>query len=154
AELNTDRASTEAPSARGYYDNRGGHGLRRARIGNEAGLARVQGKGRRMKLEPNRKSGLRSTLDLDALLASVMVRATELTRADAALITEHDEHSGESRPQATHNFAVEVAADLRTVACGSGEASAASLPSAHEPIQIPNLASSDAQDSELHDALT
>ena len=54
----SDLASTELLAGRGYHENGPDHESRSAEIGDEAALARVQGEGRRMKIEPNRKSWL------------------------------------------------------------------------------------------------
>jgi signal transduction histidine kinase len=83
-----------------------------------------------------------STLDLEAVLTTVVARATQLAGADAAVIFEYDDRNEEFRPRASHNFAEEVVGALRRAPPRNGEDTVGQLAGAHEPIHIPDLAAS------------
>ena len=49
-----------------------------------------------------------SALDLEMVLTTIVERATQFARADAAVISEYDERSDEFRPRASHNVEQEL----------------------------------------------
>src|SRR5215475_2641448 len=96
-----------------------------------------------------------STLDLETVLTTVVARATQLARADAAVICECDDRSDEFRPRASHNFEQEIVSALRRAPLRRGQGIVGRLTDAHEPVQIPDLAESpDAGQGGLSQVLT
>jgi signal transduction histidine kinase len=95
------------------------------------------------------------TLDLETVLTTVVIRATQFARAHAAVICECDERSEEFRPRASHNFEQPVIGALRRTPPRKGEGAIGRLANAHESIQISDLAAlQDADASGLRGVLT
>ena len=75
-----------------------------------------------------------STLDLETVLTTVVARATQLARAEAAVICECDDRSDEFRPRASHNFEQKIVSALRRAPLRRGQGIVGRLTDAHEPV--------------------
>jgi GAF domain-containing protein/CheY-like chemotaxis protein len=96
---------------------------------------------------------LSSTLDLEAVLHTIVSRASQLAGTDACTVYEYDEHAGELHLRATHDLDEEVVAELRRTPIRRGEGAAGRMAISHEPVQIPDIAEAGAYHGGLRDVL-
>jgi signal transduction histidine kinase/CheY-like chemotaxis protein/putative methionine-R-sulfoxide reductase with GAF domain len=96
---------------------------------------------------------LSSTLDLEAVLQTIVYRANQLAGTDACTVYEYDEGAGELHLRATHNLDDEVVAELRRTPIRRGEGAAGRMAITHEPVQIPDMAAPGAYQGALRDVL-
>jgi signal transduction histidine kinase len=95
-----------------------------------------------------------STLDLETVLTTIVARATQLARADAAVIFEYDERSEEFRPRASHYFEQDIVGALRRTPLRKGDVVVGHLANAHEPMQIPDIVPGGTDQGGLRGVLT
>jgi len=95
-----------------------------------------------------------STLDLETVLMTIVARATQLAGADATVFFEYDERSQEFRLRASHDLEPEIVEAFRRAPLPQGVSAVGDLATAPEPIQIPDLAPDDADQSESRGVLT
>jgi GAF domain-containing protein/CheY-like chemotaxis protein len=96
---------------------------------------------------------LSSTLDLDAVLHTIVSRASQLAGTDACTVYEYDEGAGELHLRATDNLAEEVVAELRHTPIRRGEGAAGHMAITHQPVQIPDIAAPGAYQGGLREIL-
>jgi GAF domain-containing protein/CheY-like chemotaxis protein len=96
---------------------------------------------------------LSSTLDLEAVLHTIVSRASQLAGTDACTVYEYDEGAGELHLRATHNLDEEVVAELRRTPIRRGEGAAGRMAITHEPVQIPDIAAAGAYHGSLREIL-
>ena len=95
-----------------------------------------------------------STLELDKVLQTIATRAAQLAGAEAVVIAEYDEQSEEFPSRATHGFEGEVVDAFRRTPLRKGQGAIGRLAETRQPVQIPDIAPSDAYQSELRGVLT
>jgi signal transduction histidine kinase len=95
-----------------------------------------------------------STLDLEMLLGTIVGRATQLARADAALIAEYDEPSEEFWSRASRGFEQEIVDAFYRTPLRKGEGAIGRLAVTNQPVQILDIEPAAAYQSGLRDLLT
>jgi signal transduction histidine kinase/CheY-like chemotaxis protein len=96
---------------------------------------------------------LSSTLDLEAVLHTIVSRASQLAGTDACTVYEYDEGAGELHLRATYNLDEDVVAELRRTPIRRGEGAAGRMAITHEAVQIPDIAAAGAYQGSLRDVL-
>jgi signal transduction histidine kinase len=96
---------------------------------------------------------LSSTLDLDAVLQTIVTRASQLAGTDACSVYEYDEATEAFHLRATHNLDEEVVAVARRTPTRKGEGVLGRMVLTREPVQIPDIAAADAYRGPLRDTL-
>ena len=80
-----------------------------------------------------------STLDLQAVLSTIVARATELSGTDAGVVYEYDEQREVFLPRATQHLEAEVLETMLATPVRKGEGATGRLAEVHEPIQLPDI---------------
>ncbi len=96
---------------------------------------------------------LSSTLDLDAVLSTIVARARQLAGTDACTVHEYDEQAEEFHLRATHNLNEEVVVALRRAPVRKGEGAAGRMAVTREPVHIADITEADAYHGPLRDVL-
>jgi signal transduction histidine kinase len=96
---------------------------------------------------------LASTLDLDAVLQTIVTRASQLAGTDACSVFEYDEATETFHLRATHNLDEEVVALARRTPTRKGEGVQGRMAVTRQPVQIPDIAGEDAYRGPLRDIL-
>jgi signal transduction histidine kinase len=96
---------------------------------------------------------LSSTLDLDAVLQTIVTRASQLARADACSVFEYDEATEDFHLRATHNLDEEVVSLVRRTPTRKGEGVQGRMAVTRQPVQILDIAAEDAYRGPLRDVL-
>jgi len=96
---------------------------------------------------------LSSTLDLDAVLSTIVSRANQLAGTDACTVYEYDERAEEFHLRATDGLADEVVAIARRAPIRRGEGLAGRVAVTLEPVQVPDIAQEGAYRGPLREPL-
>jgi signal transduction histidine kinase len=96
---------------------------------------------------------LSSTLDLDAVLHTIVTRASQLAGTDACSVFEYDGATEAFHLRASHNLDEEVAALARLTPVGKGEGVQGRMAVTRQPLQIPDIAAEDAYRGPLREIL-
>jgi signal transduction histidine kinase len=80
-----------------------------------------------------------STLDLQAVLSTIVARATELSGTDAGVVYEYDEQREVFLPRATEHLEAEVVEAMLATPVRKGEGATGRLAEVHEPIQLADI---------------
>jgi GAF domain-containing protein/CheY-like chemotaxis protein len=96
---------------------------------------------------------LSSTLNLDAVLNTIVSRANQLAGTDACTVYEYDEGAGQLHFRATHNLDDAVVDIARREPIRRGEGVAGRMAVTLEPVQIPDIAEAGAYTGPLRDVL-
>jgi signal transduction histidine kinase len=96
---------------------------------------------------------LSSTLDLEAVLDTIVSRASQLAGAAGCSIYEYDEAAEQFELRATHNSDAEFVEALRAAPLRKGEGVMGRAAEMREPIQIPDIAQPGAYESSVRDIL-
>jgi signal transduction histidine kinase len=87
-----------------------------------------------------------STLDLDAVLHTIISRASQLAATEGGLIYEYDDIADQLRLRAVHNFEEELANALRARPLRKGEGVGGSVVETRAPFQVPDITAEGAYD--------
>jgi signal transduction histidine kinase len=96
---------------------------------------------------------LSSTLDLDAVLQTIVTRASQLAGTDACSVFEYDEATEAFQLRATNNLDAEVVALARQTPTRKGEGVQGRMVVTRQPVQVPDIADEDAYRGPLRDIL-
>src|SRR5258705_2331238 len=96
---------------------------------------------------------LSSTLDVEAVLNTIVSRASQMAGAAGCSIYEYDEAAEEFELRATHNYDAAFVAALRAVPLRKGEGLMGRAAEMREPIQIPDITRPGAYQSIVRDTL-
>jgi signal transduction histidine kinase len=96
---------------------------------------------------------LSATLDLDAVLQTIVTRANQLAGTDACTVYEYDDRTEEFVMRATHNLDESVAQALRREPIRRGDGAVGRVAVTREPVQIPDIALAGAYHGALLDLL-
>jgi GAF domain-containing protein/CheY-like chemotaxis protein len=96
---------------------------------------------------------LSSTLNLEAVLNTIVSRAGQLAGTDACSVYEYNEAAGQLHFRATHNLAGEVIEVARRNPIRRGEGAAGRMAVTLQPVQIPDIAEAGAYTGPLRDVL-
>jgi signal transduction histidine kinase len=96
---------------------------------------------------------LSSTLDLDAILQTIVTRANQLAGTDACSVFEYDEATEAFHLRATNNLDDEVVALARRTPVRKGEGVQGRMAVTLQPVQVPDIAEEDAYHGPLRDIL-
>ncbi len=96
---------------------------------------------------------LSSTLDLEAVLSTIVSRANQLAGTDACSVYEYDEGAEEFHLRATNNVDEEVVAVARRTPVRRGQGILGRMAATREPAQIPDIAEPGAYHGPLRDIL-
>jgi two-component system, NtrC family, sensor kinase len=96
---------------------------------------------------------LSSTLDLDAILQTIVTRANQLAGTDACSVFEYDETTEAFHLRATNNLDEEVITLARQTPTRKGEGVQGRMAVTRQPVQIPDIAEEDAYHGPLRDIL-
>jgi two-component system, NtrC family, sensor kinase len=80
-----------------------------------------------------------STLDLKAVLNTIVARATELSGTDAGVVYEYDEQREVFVPRATARLQTEIVETMLATPVRKGEGATGRLAEVQEPIQMPDI---------------
>jgi two-component system, NtrC family, sensor kinase len=94
-----------------------------------------------------------STLDLETVLTTIVLRAAQLAGADGATITEYDEATQTFQLRATHMYDAELVEASRTTPIRMGEGLSGLAAARREAMQVPDIALEGAYRSHLRDHL-
>ena len=94
-----------------------------------------------------------STLDLQAVLNSIVVHAAPLAGADGCAIYEYEEASQEFHLRATHNYEPALVAAISAVPLRRGEGVMGRAAALREPIQVPDITQPGAYETRQRDVL-
>jgi signal transduction histidine kinase len=86
-----------------------------------------------------------STLDLQAVLSTIVARATQLSGTDAGVIYEYDESREVFLPRATEHLEAEIVDTMLATPVRKGEGATGQLAEAQEPIQVPDILAAPAE---------
>src|SRR4029453_9267719 len=86
-----------------------------------------------------------STLDLKAVLNTIVARATELSGTDAGVVYEYDEQREVFVPRATAHLETEIVETMLATPVRKGEGATGGLAEVQEPIQMPDVLASPAE---------
>jgi signal transduction histidine kinase len=86
-----------------------------------------------------------STLDLRAVLSTIVVRATQLSGTDAGVIYEYDELREVFVPRATEHLEAEIVETMLATPIRKGEGATGRLAETQEPIQVPDILAAPAE---------
>ena len=96
---------------------------------------------------------LSSTLDLDTVLQTIVMRASQLAGTDACSVYEYDEATEAFHLRAIHNLDEEVVALARRTPTRKGEGIQGRMAVTRQPVQIPDITVEDAYRGPLRDIL-
>jgi two-component system, NtrC family, sensor kinase len=96
---------------------------------------------------------LSSTLDLDAVLQTIVIRASQLAGSDACSVFEYDEATEAFHFRATNNLDEEVIALARQTPIRKGEGVQGRMAVTRQPVQVPDIAEEEAYRGPLRDVL-
>jgi GAF domain-containing protein/anti-sigma regulatory factor (Ser/Thr protein kinase) len=96
---------------------------------------------------------LSSTLDLDAILQTIVTRASQLAGTDACSVFEYDEATEAFHLRATNNLDEEVVTLARQTPTRKGEGVQGRMALTRQPVQVPDIAEEDAYRGPLRDVL-
>jgi two-component system, NtrC family, sensor kinase len=96
---------------------------------------------------------LSSTLDIETVLTTIVLRAIELSGADGGAVYEYDDAAEEFRLRATQNFEEELVEASRAMPLRRGEGALGLLAERREPIQIADIADPAAYQSRVREVL-
>src|SRR4029453_13986119 len=96
---------------------------------------------------------LSSTLDLDAVLQTIVTRASQLAGTDACSVFEYDESTEVFHLRATNNLDEEVVTLVRQTPPRQGEGAQGRMALTRQPVQVPDIAEEDAYHGPLRDIL-
>jgi two-component system, NtrC family, sensor kinase len=96
---------------------------------------------------------LSSTLDLDAVLQTIVTRASQLAGTDACSVFEYDEETEAFHLRATNNLDEEVVALARRTPTRKGEGVQGRMAVTRQPVQVPDIAQEDAYHGPLREIL-
>jgi len=94
-----------------------------------------------------------STLDLDAVLHTIISRASQLAATEGGLIYEYDEVADQLRLRAVQNFEEELASALRARPLRKGEGVGGRVVETRAPFQVPDIAAEGAYRVHIRDTL-
>ena len=94
-----------------------------------------------------------STLDVEAVLDTIVSRASQLAGADGCSIYEYDEGSEQFHLRATHNLDAAFVEAIRAVPLRRGEGLMGRAAETREPVEIPDITEPEAYRSGVRDAL-
>jgi GAF domain-containing protein len=80
-----------------------------------------------------------STLDLQAVLSTIVARATNLSGTDAGVIYEYDDQRDVFLPRATAHLEAEIVETMLATPVRKGEGATGQLAEVQEPIQVPDI---------------
>ncbi len=80
-----------------------------------------------------------STLDLQAVLSTIVARATNLSGTDAGVIYEYDDQRDVFLPRATAHLEAEIVETMLATPVRKGEGATGRLAEVQEPIQVPDI---------------
>ncbi len=86
-----------------------------------------------------------STLDLQAVLRTIVARATQLSGTDAGVIYEYDEQREVFLPRATEHLEAAIVETMLATPVRKGEGATGQLAQVHEPIQLPDILAAPAE---------
>jgi GAF domain-containing protein len=86
-----------------------------------------------------------STLDLRAVLSTIVARATQLSGTDAGVIYEYDEQGEIFVPRATEHLEAEIVDTMLATPVRKGEGATGRLAEAQQPIQVPDILTAPAE---------
>ena len=98
-------------------------------------------------------SAVSSTLDVEAVLDTIVSRASHLAGADGCSIYEYDEAAEQFHLRATHNLDAAFVEAIRAVPLRKGEGLMGHATELREPVQIPDITQPEAYQSGVRDAL-
>jgi signal transduction histidine kinase len=96
---------------------------------------------------------LSSTLDLDAVLQTIVARANQLAGTDACSVFEYDDATEAFHLRATNNLDEEVVTLARQTPTRKGEGVQGRMALTRQPVQVPDIAEEDAYHGPLRDTL-
>jgi GAF domain-containing protein/anti-sigma regulatory factor (Ser/Thr protein kinase) len=96
---------------------------------------------------------LSSTLELDAVLQTIVTRANQLAGTDACSVFEYDEATEAFHLRATNNLDEEVVALARQTPTRKGEGVQGRMAVTRQPVQVPDISKEDAYHGPLRDIL-
>src|SRR4051812_46186740 len=94
-----------------------------------------------------------STLDLDAVLHTIISRASQLAATEGGLIYEYDDVTDQLRLRAVQNFEEELASALRARPLRKGEGVGGSVVETRAPFQVPDITAEGAYRVHIRDIL-
>src|SRR5262249_15837171 len=94
-----------------------------------------------------------STLDLNAILQTIVTRANQLAGADACSVFEYDEATEAFNLRASNNLDEDVVALARQTPTRKGEGVQGRMAITRQPVQVPDIAQEDAYRGPLRDVL-
>jgi len=94
-----------------------------------------------------------STLDLDAVLHTIISRASQLAATEGGLIYEYDDIADQLRLRAVHNFEEELASALRARPLRKGEGVGGRVVETRAPFQVPDITAEGAYRVHIRDLL-
>jgi signal transduction histidine kinase len=94
-----------------------------------------------------------STLELDAILQTIVTRANQLAGADACAVFEYEEATEAFHLRASNNLDEDVVALARQTPTRKGEGVQGRMAVTREPVQVPDIAQEDAYRGPLRDVL-
>ena len=86
-----------------------------------------------------------STLDLQAVLSTIVTRATQLSETDAGVIYEYDEPREIFVPRATEHLEADIVETMLATPVRKGEGATGRLAEVHEPVQVPDILAAPAE---------
>jgi len=86
-----------------------------------------------------------STLDLQAVLSTIVARATQISGTDAGVIYEYDEPRAVFVPRATEHLEAEIVETMLATPVRRGEGATGRLAEVQEPIQVPDILAAPAE---------
>jgi two-component system, NtrC family, sensor kinase len=95
---------------------------------------------------------INSTLDLQAVLSTIVARATQLSGTDAGVIYEYDAPRKVFLPRATEHLEAEIVETMLATPVRKGEGATGRLAEVQEPVQVPDILTAPAE-SRVRDAL-
>ena len=96
---------------------------------------------------------LSSTLELDAVLQTIVTRANQLAGTDACSVFEYDEATEAFHLRATNNLDEEVVTIARQTPTRKGEGVQGRMALTRQPVQVPDIGEEDAYRGPLRDVL-
>jgi two-component system, NtrC family, sensor kinase len=96
---------------------------------------------------------LSSTLELDAVLQTIVTRASQLAGTDACSVFEYDEATESFHLRATNNLDEDVISLARQTPTRKGEGVQGRMALTRQPVQVPDIAQEDAYHGPLRDIL-
>jgi signal transduction histidine kinase len=94
-----------------------------------------------------------STLDLDAVLHTIIARASQLAATEGGLIYEYDDIADQLRLRAVQNFEEELVSALRARPLRKGEGVGGSVVETRAPFQVPDISAEGAYQVHIRDIL-